>query len=148
MAKALDGVKVLDFSRMYAGPFCTTLLRELGAEVIKIETPEGGDAIRTLAPFTKASESNIFINLNRGKKSITLNLKSERGCQIARDLAARVDVVVENFSPGVMDRLGLGYEELNKINPPLIYASVSGFGHTGPDSVQPAFDLLAQARGG
>ena len=89
-----------------------------------------------------------FINLNRGKKSITLNLSTEKGREIARKLAAKTDVLVENFSPGVMDRLGLGYDELSKINPSLIYASISGFGHTGPYSSRPAFDIIAQAMGG
>ncbi len=148
MAKALDGLKVLDFTRMYAGPFCTMLLGELGAEVIKVEIPVGGDAVRTTPPLTEGGESHIFTILNRGKKSITLNLGSEKGCELARELAKWADVVVENFTPGVMDRLGLGYEELRKVNPRLIFASISGFGHTGPRSSQPAFDLVAQAMGG
>ena len=148
MAKALDDIKVLDFTRFMAGPTCSMVLAEFGAEVIKIEIPGGGDALRTNPPQTEGGEAYYFVILNRGKKSITLNLKSERGCQIARDLAERVDVLVENFSPGVMDRLGLGYEELAKRNPKLIYASVSGFGHTGPRSSEPAFDIIAQAMGG
>ncbi len=124
------------------------LLRDLGAEVIKVEIPEGGDASRTLPPFTKGGESYIFIILNRGKKSITLNLTTEKGRKIARELVREVDVVVENFSTGVMDKLGLGYEDLRGINTSLIYASITGFGHTGPRSSQPAYDIIAQAMGG
>ncbi len=148
MAKVLEDVRVLDFTRMYAGPFCTMLLKELGAEVIKVEFAEGGDAVRTFAPVTEGKESYIFIILNRGKKSITLNLRSERGREIAKELVKEVDILAENFSPGVMDKLGLGYEELKGINPRLIYASLSGFGHKGPRHSQPAYDLIAQAWGG
>ncbi len=148
MAKALGNIKVLDFTRHFAGPFCTMLLKDLGADIIKVEMPEVGDGCRSLLPLTQGLESYIFVNLNRGKKSITLNLKSEQGCQIARNLAGRVDVVVENFTPGVMDRLGLGYEELSKLNPGLIYAASCGFGHTGPRSAEPAFDPIIQAAGG
>ena len=148
MAKALDDIKVLDFTRFMAGPACSMVLAEFGAEVIKVEIPGGGDGMRGTPPFTKGLESGFFIGVNRGKKSVTLNLVSEKGCQIAKDLAKKVDVVVENFSPGVMDRLGLGYEELSKINPKLIYASVSGFGHTGPRNSEPVYDVIAQAMGG
>lgn len=148
MVKALDNVKVLDFTRVLAGPFCTMLLQELGAEVIKVEMPGGGDMARTSPPITEGGESYPFINVNRGKKSITLNLSTEKGRGIVRKLAAKTDVLVENFSPGVMDRLGLGYNELTKINPSLIYASISGFGHIGPYSSWPAYDTVAQAMGG
>ncbi len=148
MDKALESVRVLDFSQAFAGPVGTLILRQLGAEVIKVERPGKGDVGRSNPPFVKGGESNIFINVNLGKKSITLNLKSERGHQIARDLVARADVVVENFSPGVMDRLGLGYEKLAKVYPRLIYASASGFGHTGPRSAERSYDLVAQANGG
>lgn len=148
MAGALEDIKVLDFTRMYAGPFCTMLLKDLGAEVIKVEIPGGGDAVRSIPPITQGGEAYIFLSLNRGKKSVTLDLQNERGCQIARELVKHVDVVVENYACGVMERLGLGYEELDKINPRLIYASLSGFGHTGPRSSQTAFDTLAQAMGG
>jgi len=124
------------------------LLKDLGAEVIKVEIPGSGDATRTLPPQTEGGESYTFINLNRGKKSITLNLASERGREIARELVEKANVVAENFNPRVMDKLGLGYKELSKINPQLIYASVSGFGHTGPRSSEPGFDTIAQAMGG
>ncbi|MBE0415997.1 MAG: CoA transferase [Dehalococcoidia bacterium] len=147
MAKALDGIKVLDFTRALAGPFCTLQLAELGAEVIKIEIPEGGDLMRG-SPQTVGDENYMFIVANRGKKSITLNLSSERGREICKELVKKVDVLVENFSPGVMDRLGLGYEELKKVNPGLIYASSSGFGHTGPRSSQTAYDMIIQAMSG
>ena len=148
MPRALDDVKVLDFSRMYAGPFCTMVLKELGAEVIKVEIPGGGDGVRNIPPITQGGEAYIFVNLNRGKKSITLNLDTQRGQEISKELVKKVDVVVENFTPGVMDRLSLGYEELKKVNPGLIYASLSGFGHTGPRRLQPAYDTVAQAMGG
>ncbi len=148
MPKALEDVKVLDFTRMYAGPFCTMLLCDLGAEVIKVEIPGGGDAVRNVPPFTEGGESTFFINLNRGKKSFTLNLQSERGREICKEMVKKVDVVVENFTPRVMDNLGLGYKELSKINPGLIYAASSGFGHSGPRRDFPAYDLVAQAMGG
>jgi len=148
MAKALEGIKILDFTRMYAGPFCTLLLKDLGAEVIKIEITDGGDATRTIPPQTQGNEGYIFVILNRGKRSITLNLNSERGLQLCKELVKKVDIVVENFAYGVMDKLGIGYKELNKINPQLIYASMSGFGHTGPRRSMPAFDIVAQAMGG
>ena len=148
MSKALKDVKVLDFTRMLAGPFCTMQLAELGAEVIKIEIPEGGDATRSMPPQTEGGESYMFIIANRGKKSITLNLASDEGREICKELVKKMDVVVENFSPVVMDNLGLGYEELSRVNYGLIYASSSGFGHTGPRSSQLAFDMIIQAMSG
>lgn len=148
MAQALDGIKVLDFTRALAGPFCTLKLAQLGAEVIKVEIPGEGDGSRTQIPQTAGGESYMFISTNRGKKSITLNLASEKGRQICLQLVQRVDVAVENFSPGVMDRLGLSYEKLSEVNPNLIYASLSGFGHTGPYSARPAYDTIGQAMGG
>ena len=148
MAKALEHIKVLDFTRALAGPFCTFKLAQLGAEVIKVEIPGEGDASRTNEPQTEGGESYMFVSVNRGKKSITLNLAAEKGREICKQLVKRVDVLVENFSPGVMDRLGLGYEELSRVNPGLIYASSSGFGHTGPYSPRPAYDTIAQAMGG
>ena len=123
---------VLDFTRYLVGPYCTMLLKELGAEVIKIERPGVGDFDRGTPPLTREGESYQFISRNRGKKSITLNLSTEKGLQIARELVKKADILVENFSPGVMDRLGLGYKELSHINPRLIYTSVCGFGHSGP----------------
>jgi CoA:oxalate CoA-transferase len=146
--KALEDIKILDFTRIIAGPFCTMLLKDLGAEVIKVEIPGGGDGIRGLPPLTEGKESAVFIALNWGKKSVTLNLATEKGLTICRQLIQKSDVLVENFAPGVMDKLGLSYKECAKINPKLVYASLTGFGHTGPDSLEPAFDLVVQARGG
>ena len=150
MAGALEGIKVLDLTMAYAGPFCTLLLRDLGAEIIKIErtVDGGGEGPRKNLPRTEALESGAFIMLNRGKKSITLNLPTEKGRNICKALAKKVDVLIENFTPGVMDRLGLGSQEICKLNPGLIYTSISGFGHTGPRQGEVAFDPVAQAMGG
>ncbi len=148
MAKALDGVRVLDFTQYNTGPHCSMMLRELGAEVIKVEIPGKGDAERVSMPLTKAREALQFLCRNRGKKSITLNLKSAKGLEMARLLVTKVDILLENFATGTMERLGLGYQELSEINPSLIYASITGFGHTGPRSTEPAFDVITQAMGG
>jgi crotonobetainyl-CoA:carnitine CoA-transferase CaiB-like acyl-CoA transferase len=148
VAKALERIKVLDFTHAWAGPYCTELLASFGAEVIKIEKIQGGDINRTLSPSTKAGESIHFIAMNRGKKSVTLNLKSEKGHDICMELVRRVDVIVENFAPQVMNELGLSYDEMKKINPGLIYASVSGFGHSGPRMLETSYDTVAQASGG
>jgi CoA:oxalate CoA-transferase len=150
MAGALDGIKVLDFSMWYAGPFCTLLLRDLGAEIIKVErtVKDGGEGPRKNAPRTQAEESGVFIMLNRGKKSITLNPNKEAGRKIAQELAQKVDVLIENFTPGVMDKFGLGGRELLELNPGLVYTSISGFGHSGPRQFDVVFDPVAQAMGG
>jgi len=148
MAKALDGIRVLDFTRMYGGPLGTMILAELGADVIKVEIPGGGDAIRTTAPLTEGQESYRFVALNRGKRDITLNLNSEEGQRICREMVGKCDVLVENFTPGVMEGYGLGYEELKRYNPRLIYVSISGFGCTGPYRSRVAFDTIIQAMGG
>jgi CoA:oxalate CoA-transferase len=150
MVGSLNGIKVLDFSQAYAGPFCTLLLRDLGAEIIKVEKTihDGGEVPRQHRPRTKDSESGEFIMLNRGKKCITLNLRSEKGQNMARSLAQKVDVLIENFSPGVMDKLRLGSKELCKLNSKLIYTSITGFGHTGPRQFDAVFDPIAQAVGG
>ncbi len=145
--KPLHNIKVLDLTRVLAGPFCTMILSDLGAEVIKVEIPETGDDSRAFGPFLN-EQSLYFVSINRGKKSISLNLKSEKGKQIIRDLITKVDVVVENFRPGTMEKLGLGYDKLKEINPKIIYAAASGFGHSGPYSLKPAYDILAQAMGG
>jgi crotonobetainyl-CoA:carnitine CoA-transferase CaiB-like acyl-CoA transferase len=147
MAGSLDDIKVLDLSRAYAGPFCTLLLRDLGAEVIKVERKEG-DTVRLDNPLTKGGESGTFIILNRGKKSVTLDVRTAKGREICKQLAARVDVLVENFSPGTMEKLGLGSDVLCALNPRLIYASISGYGHTGPRRDAVAYDPIAQAMGG
>jgi CoA:oxalate CoA-transferase len=148
MAKALEGVKVLDFTQYLSGPHCTSVLSELGAEIIKVEMPGKGEPERVAMPMTPKRESYQFLSYNRGKKSITLNLKSPKGMEIARKLAAKVDVLVENFAPGVLERLGLGYEEAKRINPRIIYASISGFGQTGPRRDDVSYDVVAQAMGG
>lgn len=144
---ALDGIKVLDFTQVYAGPFCTLLLKDLGAEIIKVEKVEG-DAVRNDAPLTEGLESGTFIILNRGKKGITVNLKTEKGRDMCRELAKKVDIVTENFSSGTMDRLGLGNDDLRKLNPGLIYASITAYGHTGPRRDDPGYDPVIQAMGG
>ena len=144
MAKALDGIRVLDLTRMYAGPMCTRLLAELGAEVIKVEIPEAGDGVRNLAPQTEGRESYPFVILNRGKRGVTLNLSSEEGRGICRELAGKCDILIENFTPGVMEKLGLSYEQLKPDNPRLVYASISGFGQTGPSHTQVASTRLSR----
>lgn len=148
MEKALNGIRVLDFTRMAAGPVSTMIMAELGADIIKVELPQGGDAMRTTPPLTKGMESYLFLTCNRGKRSITLDPRTEEGNKIARQLASKCDVLVENFTPGTMDKLGLGYDRMKVDNPRLIYASVSGFGHTGPYRPLVAFDTIIQAMGG
>lgn len=146
-AGPLSGLRVLDFSRILSGPYCTQILADLGAEVIKIETIGKGDETRGFPPF-KGPFSHYFIALNRGKLSIALDLKSPKGAGIARDLAKNCDIVVENFRPGVMEKLGLGYETLGADNPGLVYCSISGFGADSPLREKPAFDIVAQALSG
>lgn len=146
-AAPLAGVKVLDFSRVLSGPWATMQLADLGAEVIKIESPGTGDDTRGFPPFQGAL-SHYFIALNRSKRSVTLDLKTPEGVRLARDLAARADVVVENFRPGVMERLGLGPETLRAANPGLITCSITGFGAGSPLDGKPAFDIVAQALSG
>jgi len=143
----LDGVRVLDLSRVLAGPYCGMLLADMGADVIKVEVPGKGDDARINFPVING-ESAYFMNLNRNKRGITLNLKSEKGKEIFRKLVAKSDILVENYRPGVMDKLGLGYEDLKKINPALIYGAVSGFGHYGPYSQRPGYDIIGQAMSG
>lgn len=147
MAQALTGLRVLDFTHALAGPWCTAILQELGAEVIKIESG-GGDMARILGPFTKGGEGYLFAAANRGKKSITLDIHTGEGNKIALDLAAKCDVLVENFAPGVMKRMGLSYADVVKVNPKIIYCSSSGFGQDGPGANRVAFDMVAQGMGG
>lgn len=143
----LAGIKVLDFSRILSGPYASMVLADLGAEVVKVEPVGSGDETRNFPPF-KGPLSHYFIALNRSKKSITLDLKSPEGAKIARNLARKCDVVLENFRPGVMDRLGLGYETLKADNPGLVYCSITGFGRNSPHGDKPAFDIVAQALSG
>jgi len=145
--KPLSGYQILDLTWVYSGPYCTSILLDLGADVIKVEGPKYGDHTRTFPPF-KNGGSGYFYSLNRGKKSVSLNLKSEDGKALFRDLVKKVDVVTENFVPGVMERMGLGYEELKKINPRIIYGSIHGFGSFGPYADWPGVDPVAQAMGG
>jgi CoA:oxalate CoA-transferase len=142
-----SGLLVLDLTRVLAGPFCTMMLAELGARVIKVENPDGGDDSRHFEPVI-AGQSAYFQSLNRAKESIALDLKSPADREVFLRLVRRADVLVENYRPGTLTRLGLGYEDLRALNARLIYASVSGFGHTGPWSPRPAYDLIVQALGG
>lgn len=144
--KPLDGIRVLDLSRVLAGPYATALMADLGAEIIKIEPPQGDD-YRHIGPF-RDGESALFTLNNRGKQSLALDLKDPGHLRIAQAIAARVDVVVENFRPGVAARLGLGADALRAENPGLIYCSVSGFGQQGPLCDLPAYDLVVQAMSG
>ena len=147
--RPLEGVRVLDLSRVLAGPFCTMNLADLGAEVIKIEIPGRGDDSRGYAPRIPDSEdSGYFYSVNRGKRSVTLDLRKPAGAEILYLLAKQVDVVVENFSPGTIDRFGLGFARLQSANPRIILCSISGFGQTGPMAAAPAYDIVAQALGG
>lgn len=145
--RPLDGVKVIDFTRVYAGPYCTMMLADLGAEVIKIEKQGTGDDTHDFQPV-KDGESGYFTYLNRNKKSLSLDLKAKESIEIVKELATWADIVVENFSPGVVDRLGVGYDDLQAVNPRIIYGSISGFGQSGPYSKKPAYDLVCQAMGG
>src|SRR6266700_5065615 len=156
MSKPLDGIRVLAFEIQVAGPYCSMMLADQGASVIKVERPEGGDTARGAAPMVKNDkgevQSGYFLRFNRNKRSLTLNLKSERGRKLFAALAAKSDVVVENFRPGLLDEMGIGYKALAERNPGLVYACISGFGsmegYLGPYSKRPAYDIVAQAMGG
>ena len=145
--KPLEDIVVLDFTRVLAGPYCAMILANLGAKIIKVERPYTGDDSRSFGPY-KDGQSAYFVSLNRGKKSIAIDLKKPEGKQIIKELTEVSDVVLENFRPGTMKKLGLSYDVLSKINPRIIYAAVSGFGHSGPYSQRPAYDMIAQALGG
>jgi crotonobetainyl-CoA:carnitine CoA-transferase CaiB-like acyl-CoA transferase len=143
----LHGVRVIDMTRVLAGPFCTMSLGDMGAEVIKVEEPGKGDDTRGWPPFVHG-EATYFLSVNRNKKSLTLDLKAPDGQEILRRLLASADVVVENFRPGTMERLGFGYETLERANPRLIYCSISGFGESGPEAHRPGYDLIVQGESG
>lgn len=147
MTMALEGIKVLDLTRVLAGPYATMLLGDLGADVIKIEIPKRGDDSRNFGPY-KNDESAYFMSLNRNKRSMTLNLKHDKGKEIFLSLVKDADVVVENFRPGTMDRMGLSYDVLKEVNPNIIFASCSGYGQDGPYSQRAAYDGVVQAIGG
>ena len=144
---ALCGIRVIDMTRVLAGPYCTLLLGDMGAEIIKIEVPGHGDDSRKYPPFI-GTESAYFMNLNRNKKSLTLNLKAPEGKNVFLDLVKRSDVLIENFRPGTLDDLGVGYAKLKTINPNLVYSSISGFGQSGPYKDLPGYDIIGQAMGG
>lgn len=150
--RPLAGVVVLDITRVVAGPFCAMLLADLGATVIKVEHPDDPDYARTFPPMVagkdEAAESAFFSQFNRNKRGITVNLKSADGKELLKQLVRKADILVENFRPGTMDKLGLGYETLRLCNPRLVYTAISGFGRTGPNSSRPAFDNTGQAVGG
>ena len=145
---ALADLLVLDLTRILSGPFATMTLADLGADVIKIEQPGSGDDTRQWGPPFQGDQAAYFLAVNRNKRSLAVDLKSPQGRALVRQLALKSDVVVENFRPGTAARLGLGYEELSRENPGLIYASISGYGQTGPDSLRPGYDAIAQARSG
>lgn len=144
----LDGVKVLDLSRTLAGPFCTMMLGDMGADVIKVEQPGSGDESRRFTPPSWNDESCYYLSSNRNKRSITIDLKSTEGKAIIMKLVQDADILVENFRTGTMEKLGLGYEELKEMNPRLIFCSISGFGRTGPEKNRAGYDLLLQGFGG
>jgi crotonobetainyl-CoA:carnitine CoA-transferase CaiB-like acyl-CoA transferase len=151
----LEGMRILDLTRAMAGPFCTMMLGDLGADIIKVERPGRGDESRGWGPpfvgepyGPYPGESAYFISANRNKRSITINLKTPRGQEIVRRLIAKSDALVENFRTGVLDRLGLGYEELRDVNPRLVYCSISGYGSTGPYAAHAGYDFVIQAEGG
>src|ERR1051326_9012691 len=148
MAGPLSGTRVLDLTRALAGPYCTLLLGDMGADVIKIELPGSGDETRQWGPPFLAGESSYFMSVNRNKRSVTLDLKSPGGLDALKRLAGSADVLVENFRPGTMDRLGLSYAEASSLNPSLVYCSISGFGQDGPRAKQPAYDGILQGMGG
>jgi crotonobetainyl-CoA:carnitine CoA-transferase CaiB-like acyl-CoA transferase len=143
----LRGIRVLDLTRVLAGPFCSMTLSDLGAEVIKVEIPGRGDDTRAFPPYIDG-ESSYFMSLNRGKKSVTMNLKDDDATEAFHRIAEKCDVVLENFRPGVTARLGVDYETLSRLNPRLIYCSISSFGQTGPYSQMPGYDLIIQGMGG
>tara|TARA_Y100001960_G_C14744293_1_gene864771 strand:+ start:62 stop:1252 length:1191 start_codon:yes stop_codon:yes gene_type:complete len=144
----LKDIKVLDLTRILAGPYCTMMLGDMGAEVIKVENPKNGDDTRGWGPPFLNGVSTYFISVNRNKKSITLNLKEKKGKEILRKLIKNCDVMVENFRPGTLDNLGFPWTEIQKINEKIIFASVSGFGQTGPRKNEPGFDVVIQGEGG
>ncbi|MHB8869936.1 MAG: CaiB/BaiF CoA transferase family protein [Thermoleophilia bacterium] len=148
MAGALEGIKVLDLSRVLAGPLCAMMLADLGAEVIKVERPGGGDETREWGPPWAGTESAYYLCVNRNKRSITIDMKSDAGRDLVRSLARSADILVENFKTGTLERMGLGYESLRAENPGLIYCAITGYGQTGPDADQPGYDFAIQGRGG
>lgn len=148
MPKPLDGIRVLDFSHALAGPYCTMLMAQYGAEIYKIESPGQGEAGRTWGPPFTGGEASFFMGVNTGKRSLAIDLKKPEGLALCLDMIERVDVVIENLRPGTLDRLGLGYEAARARNPRVVYCSVSGYGQNGPSRDEPAMDLILQASSG
>ena len=148
MPAPLHGITILDLSRVLSGPYCTMLAADMGARVIKIEHPNGGDDTRAWGPPFVKGESSYFLSINRGKESVALDFKTPKGRDVIRAIAERADVVVENFRPGTLDRAGLGYAELSADTPRLIWVSISGYGQNGPRRDEPGYDAVAQAEGG
>jgi crotonobetainyl-CoA:carnitine CoA-transferase CaiB-like acyl-CoA transferase len=146
-AKPLGGIRVLDLTRVLAGPFCSMLLADMGAEVIKVEEPGKGDDTRRWPPFV-GGEATYFMSVNRNKLSATVNLKTPEGLDLLKRLAAKSDVLIENFRTGTMDRLGLGHRALSRVNPRLVYCSISGFGESGPEAQRAGYDLIVQGESG
>lgn len=143
----LDGVVVLDLTRVLAGPYCGAILADMGATVIKVENPKGGDDSRSMGPFVN-NNSVYYANFNRSKVGCTLNLKDPEAKEIFKEMVKKADIVIENYRPGTMEKLGLGYDVLKEVNPAIIYGAVSGFGHTGPLSKRAGYDIVGQAMGG
>jgi crotonobetainyl-CoA:carnitine CoA-transferase CaiB-like acyl-CoA transferase len=148
MKPLLSGVRILDLSQMLAGPYGSMLMADLGAEVIKVERPEGGDRTRAIGPYYADGKSAYFVSINRSKKSVALDLKEEADRRVFHELVKKSDVVFDNFRPGVLEKLGCDYETLRSINPGIISCSITAYGSTGPDKDRPAFDLCLQAYGG
>src|ERR1700730_9108051 len=146
--KPLEGIRILDLSRVVSGPFCTMILADLGAEVIKIEEPATGDEGRAFGPPFVGGESAYFLSVNRGKKSCAVDLKTPAGLEAVEQLVRKADVLVENFRPGTLARLGLGAERLRTLNDRLILCSITGFGTEGPDAHRPGYDLIIQGESG
>ena len=144
----LDGVRVLDLSRILAGPYCSMMLADLGADVVKVERPGGGDPTRSWGPPFVEGESTYFLSTNRGKRSICIDLQDPEGVALVRRLAERADIVIENFLPGAADRLGLGFDALRESRPSLVYCSIAGYPDDGPDAGRPGFDFAIQGEGG
>jgi formyl-CoA transferase len=149
MGSALDGIRVLDLTQAMAGPFCSMLLADMGADVVKVEPPGRGEMTRKMGfAAPKGDDSAAFLAINRNKRSVTIDLKNPEGQELFKDLARNADVIVENFRPGVTKRLGMDFDTIHAINPRLVYGSISGFGQTGPHSSRAGFDLIAQGMAG
>ena len=145
---ALEGVKVFDLTQIMAGPYCTMMLADMGADVVKVEKPNGGDDTRRMGPPFIEGESAAFLGINRNKRSIVIDLRSDAGRELAQRMARESDVLVQNFRPGAIERMGLGYEQVREINPAIVYCTISGFGATGPYAQRGGFDLVTQGMSG